>query len=76
MLGFINLAELAAGKSAASDGYEALLAAARRARNERRAIFPPSSTHVIELCDIGDVQRQRERVAVIDLVDTWRAALY
>jgi hypothetical protein len=65
MLGFINLAELAAGKSAAS-GYEALLTAARRARNERRALFPLSSTHVIELCDIGDAQRRRERVAVME----------
>ncbi|MDI3314539.1 MAG: hypothetical protein QJR12_09755 [Mycobacterium sp.] len=65
MLGFINLAELAVGKSA-SPGYEPLLAAARRARNERRAIFPLSSTHVIELRGIGDVQRRRERVAIIE----------
>jgi hypothetical protein len=65
MLGFINLAELAVGKSAAP-GYEALLAAARRARNERRAVFPLSSTHVIELCDIGDVQRRRERAAIME----------
>lgn len=65
MLGFINLAELAAGKSVAP-GYDALLAAARRARNERRALFPLSSTHVMELCDIGDVQRRRERVAIME----------
>jgi hypothetical protein len=65
MLAFINLAELAAGKTAAT-GYDALLPAVQRARSERRALFPLSSTHVIELRDIGDAQRRRQRVAIME----------
>lgn len=65
MLGYINLGEFAAGKPPAT-GYDVLLPAARRARSEGRALFPLSSTHVIELYDIGDVARRRERVAIME----------
>ena len=65
MLGFINLAEVAAGNGA-SAGYDVLLEACRRARGEGRALFPLSSTHVLELYDIADVQRRRERVVVME----------
>jgi hypothetical protein len=65
MLGFINLAQVAAGKATAP-GYDVLLPAARRARDEGRALFPLSSTHVAELCDVGDVQRRRERVVIME----------
>lgn len=65
MLGFINLAEVAVGRNAAT-GYDVLLPAARRARTEGRALFPLSTTHVIELMDIADPQRRRERVAIME----------
>ena len=65
MLGFINLAEVAVGKTAAA-GYDVLLPAALRAQREGRALFPLSSTHVVELYDIADVQRRRERVAIME----------
>ena len=65
MLGFINLAEVAAGRNAAT-GYDVLLPAARRARTEGRALFPLSTTHVIELYDIADMQRRRQRVAIME----------
>lgn len=65
MLGYINLGECAAGKPAAA-GYDVLLRAVRRARSEGRALFPLSSTHVIEIYEIGDVARRRERVAIME----------
>jgi hypothetical protein len=63
--GFINLADFATGRNNPA-GYDVLLPAARRARNEGRAVFPLSSSHVIELCDIGDVQLRQERVAIME----------
>jgi hypothetical protein len=65
MLGFINLAQVAVGEAAAP-GYGRLLPAARRARDEGRALFPLFSTHVIELGGVGDVRRRRERVAIME----------
>jgi hypothetical protein len=62
---FINLADFAAGRNNPS-GYDMLLPAARRARSEGRAVFPLSTSHVVELCDIGDAQLRRERVAMME----------
>jgi hypothetical protein len=53
MFPFINLADFAAGRDNPA-GYDVLLPAARRAGGEGRAVFPLSTSHVIELCDIGD----------------------
>jgi hypothetical protein len=62
---FINLADFAAGRNNPA-GYEVLLPAARRARSEGRAVFPLSTSHVIELCDIRNAQLRRERVAMME----------
>jgi len=65
MLGCINLAKVAAG-NAAPAWYDRLLEACRRARRDGHALFPLSSTHVIELCDIESVDRRKSRVAVME----------
>lgn len=44
-------------------GYDALLESARRAKLERRAIFPLSSVHFIEVAHAVPSPRQREHVA-------------
>lgn len=64
MLVYINLAEVAVANAAR--GYDQLLEACRRARGDGRALFPLSSTHVVELCDIASVDRRRARVAVME----------
>ncbi|MGB9222769.1 hypothetical protein [Mycobacterium sp.] len=61
---YIKMAEVEAGM--ARPGYAELLDACRRARAERRALFPLSSTHVLELCDIASVELRRARVAVME----------
>jgi hypothetical protein len=65
MLGWINLAEVAAG-NAAPAGYDRLLEACRQAWAERRALFPLSSTTALELYNIWDGKRRKARVAVMD----------
>ena len=44
-------------------GYEALLESARRAKLERRAVFPLSSVHFMEVAHAVPSPRQREHVA-------------
>ncbi len=65
MFPYINLADFAAGTNN-PPGYDVLLPAARRARSEGRAIFPLSTSHVVELCDVGDARLRRERVAMME----------
>jgi len=47
-------------------GYDRLLEACRRSRTDGRALFPLSSTHVIELFDIASVVQRRDLVAVME----------
>jgi hypothetical protein len=65
MLGWINMAEVEAG-NAAPAGYDQLLEACRRARAENRALFPLSSTTAAELYNIGDAERRKARVAIME----------
>jgi hypothetical protein len=59
---YVNLAKVKAGK--APQGYPELLEACRTARADGRALFPLSSTHCIEISNIGSY-RQREDVTAV-----------
>lgn len=59
---YINLAKAKFGR--APQGYSELLEACREAQANGRALFPLSSTHVIEVSNIGSY-RQRENVAAV-----------
>ncbi|MCW2690611.1 MAG: hypothetical protein JWR37_5501 [Mycobacterium sp.] len=82
MFPYINLADYAAGRNNPA-GYDVLLPAARRARSEGRAIFPLSTSHVVELCDVGDVSNSStatcgvgpngNRPALFTKTSTWPA---
>jgi hypothetical protein len=65
MLGWINMAEVEAGKTAPA-GYVRLLEACRRARADGRALFPLSSTTAAELYNIADIERRKARVVVME----------
>jgi hypothetical protein len=65
MLGWINMAEADAG-NAVPHGYDRLLKACRRAKSYGRALFPLSSTHVLEVYDIASVARRRARAAIME----------
>ena len=64
MFAFINLADATAGRP--QTGYDELLEACRRSRENGKALFPLSSTHVLEVLDIGDIERRKTRVAVME----------
>jgi hypothetical protein len=64
MLGFINLAKVKTGT--APNGYAPLLEASRRARAEGRALFPLSSTHVLETYNITSIDQRRSVAAVME----------
>lgn len=59
---YINLAKVKVGT--APRGYPELLEASRATRADGRALFPLSSTHCIEISNIGSYQ-QRENVAAV-----------
>jgi hypothetical protein len=65
MFAYINLSDFVAGRNNPA-GYEVLLPSARRARRDGRAIFPLSTSHVVELCDIGNAKLRRERIAMME----------
>lgn len=65
MFAYINLSDCATGRNNPT-GYDVLLPAVRRARNDGRAVFPLSTSHVIELCDIRQAKLRRERVAMME----------
>jgi hypothetical protein len=58
---YINMAKVIAGKDTA-DGYPELLASARCAVTEKRAIFVLSATHLMEVTAIAD-PKQRFKIA-------------
>jgi hypothetical protein len=64
MFAFINLADAAAG--AAKPGYNDLLEVCRRCRADGRALFPLSSTHILEIYDIGDIELRKTRVEMME----------
>jgi hypothetical protein len=61
---YVNLARVKIGT--APQGYPELLEACRRARADRRALFPLSSTHCIEISNIGSFQQRENVVAVME----------
>lgn len=63
MLVFINLAKVPVGTS--PPGYGPLLEACQRAHDDGRALFPLSSTHVMEVLNIRSVGQRRALVAVM-----------
>jgi hypothetical protein len=65
MLGWINMAEAHAG-NAVPHGYDRVLEAWRRAKSDGCALFPLSSTHVLEVYDIASVARRRARAAIME----------
>lgn len=65
-MGYINLAKVAVGT--APPGYGLLLEACRRVRDEGRALFVLSSTHVIEVFNIIIAAQRRSLVAVMEEV--------
>lgn len=65
---YINFAKAEIGT--APQGYSELLETCREAQTDGRALFPLSSTHVVEVSNIGSY-RQRENVTAVmeDLSD-------
>jgi hypothetical protein len=65
---YINLAKVKVGK--APQGYADLLEMCRTTKADGRALFPLSSTHSIEISNVGSYQ-QRENIAAVmeDLTD-------
>ena len=61
---YINLAKIRTGT--APQGYRALLEACRATRADGRALFPLSSTHCIEISNIGSYQQREDVVAVME----------
>ncbi|ARV80828.1 hypothetical protein BHQ23_31415 [Mycobacterium gordonae] len=61
---YINLAKVAVGT--APPGYKDLFAACRQALADGRAMFPLSSTHVLEIYKIASVAQRRDVVAVME----------
>ncbi|ASQ85722.1 hypothetical protein AN931_07995 [Mycobacterium intracellulare subsp. chimaera] len=61
---YINLAKVAVGT--APPGYNDLFAACRQALADGRAIFPLSSTHILEIYNIASVAQRRDVVAVME----------
>jgi hypothetical protein len=61
---YINLAKVRIGT--APHGYPELLEACRKTRADGRALFPLSSTHCIEISNIGSYQRREDVTAVIE----------
>jgi hypothetical protein len=64
LLVFIHLARVATGT--APPGYAELLKACQRSRAQGRALFPLSSTHVLEVFNITSVEQRRSLVAVME----------
>ena len=64
MFVYINLAKVAVGT--APPGYDDLRDACRRSRTNGRALFPLSSTHILEIYDIGSIDQRRNVVAVME----------
>jgi hypothetical protein len=64
MFAYINLADAAAGRP--QPGYDELLYACRDCRADGKALFPLSSTHVMELLDVGDIERRKARAAMME----------
>jgi hypothetical protein len=60
---FVNMARIIAGKPAS--GYAELLGACRRSLHEGRAIFPLSSTHLMETTAIANSQRRNDLASVM-----------
>lgn len=61
---YINLAKVSVGT--APDGYAELLEACRATRADRRAIFPLSSTHVVEISNIRSYRQRGDIVEVME----------
>jgi hypothetical protein len=61
---YINLAKVRIGT--APQGYPELLEACRVTRADGRALFPLSSTHCIEISNIGSYQQREDVVAVME----------
>lgn len=61
---YINLAKVGIGT--APQGYPELLEACRVTRADDRALFPLSSTHCIEISNIGSYQQREDVVAVME----------
>ena len=61
---FINLAKVSIGT--APDGYAELLEACRTTRADRRATFPLSSTHCVEISNIRSFRQRGDIVKVME----------
>ncbi len=61
---YVRLAQAAAGTG--RRGYDELLDACQQSRADGRALFPLSSTHIVELYDIASVDQRRDLVAVME----------
>ena len=75
MLAFINLAKVAIGTGTAPAGYDDLLAACRRARADGHALFPLSSTHIMEIYEIGKIEQRRAVAAVMEELSGFQSIL-
>lgn len=60
---FVNMARIVAGKPA--PGYAELLEACRKSLHEGRAIFPLSSTHLMETTAMSSSRRRNDLAAVM-----------
>ena len=61
---FVNIAKIVAGKPA--PGYAELLEACRKSLKEGRAVFPLSSTHLMETAAISSSRRRNDVAAVME----------
>jgi hypothetical protein len=70
---YVRLAQAAAG--AGLPGYAELLDACRRARIDGRALFPLSSTHILEIYETARIDHRRDLVAVMEELSDFNCIL-
>jgi hypothetical protein len=73
LFAFVHLAKVALGT--APSGYEDLFDACRRARADGRAVFPLSSTHILETYGIASIDQRRNIVAVMEELSDFKYLL-
>jgi hypothetical protein len=73
MFVYVRLAQAAAGNGL--PGYDELLDACRRSRADGSALFPLSSTHILEIYDVGSIDQRRDLVAVMEELSDFHCLL-